>query len=165
MPDWNGSYAQFRLNFEQQGKRAKQLLKAACLSLTEALALSLMAEPLPAWGGAMNLMKIYREVHWVTDPLPGQADGHFLRRVLGMEGAKARVYERRPGAGPDGEARPPWTDVLAITELGRAVLKGEVDFMSLGPPSRWVGGVQIGTGMPDWRWDEQAKDTVLCISN
>src|SRR5215469_13025038 len=29
MPDQNGSYANFRLNFEQQGKRAKDLLKAA----------------------------------------------------------------------------------------------------------------------------------------
>ena len=29
MPEWNRSYANFRLNFEQQGKRAKDLLKAA----------------------------------------------------------------------------------------------------------------------------------------
>jgi hypothetical protein len=40
------------------------------------------------------------------------------------------------------------------------VLKGEVDFLSLKPPSRWVGGVQIGAGMPDWRWNEEAKDAV-----
>ncbi len=29
MADWLGSYPQFRLNFEQQSKRAKDLLKAA----------------------------------------------------------------------------------------------------------------------------------------
>jgi hypothetical protein len=38
MPDWNGSYANFRLNFEQQGKRAKELLKAARAGDPEALA-------------------------------------------------------------------------------------------------------------------------------
>src|SRR5580700_7186811 len=38
MADWLGSYAQFRLNFEQQGKRAKELLKAARAGDPEALA-------------------------------------------------------------------------------------------------------------------------------
>lgn len=38
MPDLNGSYADYRLNFEQQGKRAKDLLKAARAGEPEALA-------------------------------------------------------------------------------------------------------------------------------
>jgi hypothetical protein len=38
MADTLGSYPQFRLNFEQQGKRAKELLKAARAGETEALA-------------------------------------------------------------------------------------------------------------------------------
>jgi hypothetical protein len=58
----------------------------------------------------------------------------------------------------NGASRPPWTDMLTITALGCAVLKGDVDFLSLGPPNRWVGGVQIGAGLPDWRWNEQTKD-------
>src|SRR3984957_8502706 len=95
------------------------------LSLTEELALTLMAEPLPNWGGTVTLGKIYSTMHWETDPLPGEGDLHVRDRVLNMEGASARVFERRPGAGPDGESRPPWTDVLTITELGRAVLKGD----------------------------------------
>src|SRR5215471_2608965 len=37
MPNWNGSYAQFRLNFEQQRKRAKELLKAARAREPEAI--------------------------------------------------------------------------------------------------------------------------------
>ena len=130
------------------------------LSLTEELALTLMAEPLPNWGGTVTLGKIYSTMHWDTDPLPGQGDLHVRDRVLNMEGASARVFERRPGAGPDGESRPPWTDVLTITELGRAVLKGDTDFMSLGPPNRWVGGVEIGAGMADWRWNDKVRDAV-----
>jgi hypothetical protein len=37
----------------------------------------------------------------------------------------------------------------APAELGQAVLCGDVDFRSLNPPPRWVGGVQIGATMPD----------------
>ena len=38
MPDWYASYSQYRLNFEQQGKRAKELLKAARAGDPDALA-------------------------------------------------------------------------------------------------------------------------------
>jgi hypothetical protein len=131
------------------------------LSLTEELALTLMAEPLPDWGGTVNLRKIYWTMHWDTDPLPGQGDGHVIRRVLGMEGASARVFTRSPGVDREGKSHPPWTDVVVITELGRSVLRGEVDFRSLNPLPRWVGGVQIGTGMPGWRWNEEIKHAVL----
>jgi hypothetical protein len=134
------------------------------LSLTEELALTLMAQPLPDWGGGVNLGMIYRTLHRHTDPLPGQGDLHVRDRVLNMEGASVRVFERRPGIGPDGKSQPPWTDLLSITEFGRAVLKGDTDFMSLRPPSRWVGGVPIGTGMPDWRWNDETRDAVRALS-
>jgi hypothetical protein len=130
------------------------------LSLTEELALTLMAEPPPDWGGAVNLRKIYWTMHWVTDPLPGQGDGHWLRRVFDMEAASAPVFTRSPGVGREGESSPPATDTVVITELGRSVLRGEVDFRSLNPPARWVGGVQIGEEKPDWRWNEKIKDAV-----
>ncbi len=134
------------------------------LSLTEELALTLIARPLPDWGGTVNLARIYRTIHRDTDPLPGQGNLQVRDRVLNMEGASARVFERRTGAGPDGKPQSPWTDLLSITELGRAVLKGNADFMSLKPPSRWVGGVEIRAGMPDWRWNDKAKDAV-CLTN
>jgi hypothetical protein len=130
------------------------------LSLTEEMALTLMAQPLPRWGGNVNLANIYSAMHWDIDPLPGQGDLHVRDRVLNMEGASARVFERRAGVGRDGNSRPPWTDILSITDLGRTVLKGGFDFMSLTPPGRWVGGVQIGAGMPDWRWDDKAGEAV-----
>jgi hypothetical protein len=130
------------------------------LSLTEELALKLMAEPPAHWGGSVDLEKIFSAMHWDIDPLPGQGDRHVLDRVLNMEGASARVFERSPGVGADGTTRPPWTDRLRITERGRAVLKGDEDFMSLAPPGRWVGGVEIGAGMADWRWNEKAGDAV-----
>lgn len=124
------------------------------LSFTEELVLQLLAE------GEMNLIHLWGRSTYERDPLPGQGDLQLRDRVLNMEGASARVYERRPGVDRNGEARPPWTDIFTITDLGHAVLKGETDFLSLRPPSRWVGGVQIGPGLPDWRWNEQLCDVV-----
>jgi len=124
------------------------------LSFTEQMALQLLVD------GEINLAHLNRRLTYERDPLPGQGDLQLRDRVLNMEGASARVYERRSGVGPNGEARPPWTDVLTITDLGRAVLKGDVDLLSLRPPNRWVGGVRIAPGMPDWRWNEEMKDAV-----
>lgn len=124
------------------------------LSFTEELVLQLLAE------GEMNLVHLWGRLTYERDPLPGQGDLQVRDRVLNMEGAGARVYQRRPGVDRNGEARPPWTDVFTITALGRAVLQGEVDLLSLRPPSRWVGGVQIGPGLPAWRWNEQTRDAV-----
>jgi hypothetical protein len=92
--------------------------------------------------------------------LHGYGDLNILNRVLAMEQASATPFIRRPGADHEGESRPPWTDTLEINELGRALLRGEVDFRSLNPPPRWVGGVHIGSGNDDWRWDEALREVV-----
>ncbi len=124
------------------------------LSLTQEMALQLLAE------GEMTLNHLFGRLTYERDPLPGQGDLQVRDRVLSMEGASARVYERRSGVGCNGAAGPPWTDVLTITDLGRAVLRGEVDYLSLRPPNRWVGGVPIGPALPDWRWNRQINDAV-----
>jgi hypothetical protein len=77
-----------------------------------------------------------------------------------MEAASARVFTRSPSVDREGKSSPPATDVVVITELGRSVLRGEADFRSLNPPTRWVGGVEIGAGLRDWRWNERIKDAV-----
>ncbi len=124
------------------------------LSLTEALALQLLAER------ALSLDELFAALTYTADPLPGQGDFQVRDRVLGMEGASAKVFTRRVGLDGNGKARSPWTDVLAITELGRAVLRGELDFRSLDPPARWVGGVEIRPGAAAWRWNEGSRDAV-----
>jgi hypothetical protein len=124
------------------------------LSFTEELALQLLAER------EMNLGHLFGRLTDERDPLPGQGDLQIRDRVMNMERADARVYERRSGVDTKGENRPPWTDVLTITDLGRAVLRGEVDFLSLRPPQRWVGGVQVAAGSTDWRWNEESRSVV-----
>jgi hypothetical protein len=125
------------------------------LSLTEELALSLMAEE------PLSLNRMFGRMTSVADPLPGQGDWHVRHRVLDMERASAPLFTRSPGVDREGNARPPWTDIFSITELGRSVLRGEIDFRSLHPSPRWVGGVEIARGNVDWRWNEELKDAVL----
>lgn len=55
----------------------------------------------------------------------------------------------------------PWQDIVTITELGRAVLRGKRDFLALGPPVRWVGGVQVDPKRRSWRWNDVAQQAVL----
>jgi len=125
------------------------------LSLTEHLALELLAEH------ERSLEQIFVALNQRVDPLPGQGDLQVRDRLLGMESASAPVFTRRPGVDRHGRSRPPWTDVLAITELGRTVLAGHVDFRSLAAAPRWVGGVEIGGAHSDWRWDERARDVTI----
>lgn len=122
------------------------------LSLTEEIVLQLLAER------DMNLSHLWGNATYERDPLPGQGDLQLRDRVLAME--STGVYERRPGVTRDGESRTPWTDVFTLTDLGRSVLAGEVDFLSLQPPPRWVGGVQVGRGFTDWRWNEAVRNAV-----
>ncbi|MET0291179.1 MAG: hypothetical protein ABW136_02370 [Steroidobacteraceae bacterium] len=109
------------------------------LGLTEELALTLLAER------PRTLNEIFLRLNEGFDPLPGQGDFQVRDRVLAME--STRVFTRQVGG-----HRSPWTDVLTITDLGREVLAGAVDFRSLDPPSRWVGGVHVGDDT-DWRWN------------
>ncbi len=122
------------------------------LSLTEEMALTLLdQEP-------QSLDRMFGRMSYVLDPLPGQGDLQMRDRVLDMEHAREPVFTRVAGVDTEGRSRPPWTDVLTITELGRGVLRGDVDFRVLEPPARWVGGVQIGSGRLDWRWNERPRD-------
>lgn len=125
------------------------------LSLTQEMALGLLAEQ------EMSLNMVFADLTYEVDPLPGQGDSQIASRVLAMEQTGAPLIARRPGTDRLGRSRSPWTDVLTITETGRAVLGGEIDYLSLTPPSRCVGGVEVGGENPDWRWDEAARDVAL----
>jgi hypothetical protein len=125
------------------------------LSFTQHMALRMLADK------ERSLFRMFGAMNHHLDPLPGQGDTQMRDRVLPMEQCSAPLFTRRPGVDLDGNARPPWTDVLAITAPGRAVLAGQVDYQLLDPPSRWVGGVRIGAGQPDWRWDERQLAAVF----
>jgi hypothetical protein len=129
------------------------------LGFTQQMALTMLAEQ------PQSLNRMFGRMTYFVDPLPGQGDSQMRDRVLAMEQAREHLFTRTPGLDGEGRSRPPWTDVLTITELGRAVLAGEVDFQALAPPARWVGGVRVSGDDPDWRWDEARRDVVLGGTN
>jgi hypothetical protein len=48
-----------------------------------------------------------------------------------------------------------------ITELGKAVLSGEQDFVVRNGIDYWLGGVHLHGNEADWRWDEDAKELLV----
>jgi hypothetical protein len=50
----------------------------------------------------------------------------------------------------------PWPQrAVSLTPTGERLLAGVLDFLSLSPPERWVGGVRIAPGEPAWRWSAE----------
>ncbi len=91
------------------------------------------------------------------DPLPFVTDLKLLEIVETLQTVTEPLLTRaHVDAG--------WKDLVAITDTGRAVLAGERDWLTWRPAARWVGGVQIGQGHPDWRWDETIRDAKLQVT-
>lgn len=114
------------------------------LSLTERITLqSIAAEELTVGQAFARLMR-------QRDPLPWLGDLMFFWIVRTM--AKAG---EPPLSLPEQGRDLPWPQWrLEITEAGRAILRGERDWLSLAPPVRWVGGVRIVPGASGWRWND-----------
>ena len=49
---------------------------------------------------------------------------------------------------------------IALTSIGREVLRGERDWIELGGSDRWLGGVHLDGGSARWRWDSSARRIV-----
>jgi hypothetical protein len=117
------------------------------LSLTEHLTVQMLSER------PMTLSQLFQTLHAEREPLPFLADLAFLGIVTALEHGASPLYTRIVGDRP-------FRDLLSITETGREVLRGAVDWLSLSPPPRWVGGVRIQPGGQNWRWDEARQEVV-----
>jgi hypothetical protein len=114
------------------------------LSLTERLVLRILADaPTP-------IGRMFGAYMQQFEPLPFLGDLGFLFVVEQMALTRPEVITIEPGDKP-------FPRVATITDVGREALAGRVDYLSLRPPERWVGGVA-----PDgrWRWDEAAGGVV-----
>jgi hypothetical protein len=105
------------------------------LSLTQRLVLGMLAD------GPKPIGRMFEAMVNGLEPLVFLGDIGFLGTVERM--ADTGVLTTEAG-------EKPFPRTAAITDLGRRVLGGEVDYLSLGPAERWVGGVRVGSG---WRWD------------
>jgi hypothetical protein len=109
--------------------------------------------------GACTLAELFRAHQaMATGDVFFVGDASFLWRAL----------ELCAGPGPllrfiDGEALPlgdaAWQRAVELTDLGRAVLAGQVDAAEQRGYNRWIGGVHLvnGQGEPGWRWDPEAR--------
>ncbi len=132
------------------------------LRLSEQLVLQLLSGHSP-----LRLQRVWSSLTLELDPLPYNSDLQFLDLIRYMLAACEPVLTLALGSlGPPDENLPmdrkPFGQPAAITELGRAVLRGGRDWLSLRPPSRWVGGVHIQPGGATWRWDESRREAVRC---
>lgn len=116
------------------------------LSLTQRLVLQLLAE------GERTAGEAYRDLMVAREPLPWLGDLMFLTIIEEMAGAAVPPF-RTVAEAADGN---PFRRRLALAPAGQEVLAGRRDWLSLGPPVRWVGGVRVAPGQPGWRWDEVA---------
>ncbi len=121
------------------------------LSLTERLVLQLLADR------SRTVGETYRDLMLAREPLPWLGDLMFLFIVESMKRAAEPVFT----GSFDSDDRRWLQELLTITALGRAVLGGKVDWLSVSAPDRWLGGVHIEAARPCWRWNDQAVTTVL----
>ena len=132
------------------------------LGLTEHLILQIVSEGTPA-----RPMRVWADVYPLPqkrDPLPWLPDLAFRNLINGMLSVSDPVftfarYPALPGrVGVESPGK--FQQLLAITDFGRAVLRGERDWLASWPPARWVGGVHVLPGVPGWRWDEARREAV-----
>jgi Domain of unknown function (DUF1835) len=120
------------------------------LSLTQALALAPLRE------GPQSMSALFRAAQR-DEPLVFLGDLMFWAALREMQEVARPPFVIDP-ATADG----PWPQhLLTLTPTGAALLEGELDWMSLRPPVRWVGGVEVGPGLPDWRWSAEREAPVL----
>jgi hypothetical protein len=120
------------------------------LSLTQSLLLQILDR------GSASVNDLWRISQGELEPMPFLGDTMFLHILNDTGRARPVVYERSVL-----DPERPFSDRLAITQTGHEVLRGVIDWLTLYPPVRWLGGVRIDPSTPSWRWDEARQDVTM----
>jgi hypothetical protein len=113
------------------------------LSLTQRLVLAILAE------GSTRIGRIFAAMVNGREPLVFMGDIGLLVTVEEMARTDPPVLTIEPGDQP-------FPRVASITDVGRQVSSGTIDYLSVNPPERWLGGVRIAAGQRASRFDEAA---------
>lgn len=114
------------------------------LGLAQRLVLDLLG------GEDLTVSQVFGRLQAGREPLPWLGDLMLWAILKDMLRAADPAFRIAPETREAGWPR----RRLEITPAGREVLAGRRDWLSCGPPERWVGGVRIRPGAPCWRWDE-----------
>ena len=121
------------------------------LSLTERMALQIVAE------GPLSAGELFsRFSNLETSPHLGLGDSMFFAILRRLAAAPTAPIAITPGTGVS-----PHRDTVTLSPAGRRLVAGELDWLAMEPLERWVGGVRIGAGAADWRWDPSTAAPVL----
>ena len=136
------------------------------LGLTEKFILEILNEGSKTTGG------IFQDLMNQKEPLPWLGDTMYWHILKSMSEATNPPLEVISQNGHPGTPQEPlagecdWMGTkpqrqIALTDTGRKILAGEIDYLSLNPPERWLGGIKIDPQQPCWRWDDNAAKMVL----
>jgi hypothetical protein len=117
------------------------------LSLTQRLVLTIAAE------APVTIGRLFGALMQGREPLPFLGDVMLLPVVEAMALTTPPVIDIAP-------AEKPFQRLVTVTQTGRDVLAGTVDYLTLRPAERWVGGVRVAPGVAGWRWDAAAGTVV-----
>jgi len=120
------------------------------LSLTQRLSLQALAT------GSRTFSQIFAELSRRTEPRPFLGDRMLWTIIEEMTHGDDVPIVLDPATEADG-----WPNRrVSLTETGRALLDGKLDWLTLNPPERWIGGVRIVPGSDAWRWSPERDGPV-----
>jgi hypothetical protein len=104
--------------------------------------------------GRLKVMRAIGETFLRRDAYSGIGDSGLDYELKRMEQAGGAVFMREHLGGMR-------NDMIQITALGHEVLAGRVNWLTLNPLPRWIGGVCIKPGQRNWHWDETTAKPLL----
>ena len=121
------------------------------LSLTENLILTEICESDKTVG------QIFAHIMMRSDPLPFLGDLMFFDIFRRMGQTEVPLFIKiEETSGPDW---PQWR--FNPTDVGKQILHKGIDYLTLKPPVRWVGGIKIDpTAARQWRWDAAQRQII-----
>ena len=106
--------------------------------------------------GTASFGEVFRKFQDV-EPIYGTGDAQFwiaLRRLIDVSQPLLSLTNATITTDVDPSAQ------FEITELGKSVLAGEGDFVSINGINQWLGGVYLEDDRALWRWDEETEKLV-----
>jgi hypothetical protein len=93
----------------------------------------------------------------------GLGDAQLWLALVGLANAKNPLVTGQNGNGNSHLTKErASTTVFKLTDIGKAVLDGDADFVGLNEIDEWLGGVHLQGSDELWRWDEQAGRLKYC---
>ena len=94
-----------------------------------------------------------------TEPIYGLGDAQFYSALRRMTETNQPLLALKNGQ-PTTEAISP-DATFKLTDLGRAVMNEEADFVLLNGIEQWIGGFYLSGERNLWRWDPESKSVIL----